>query len=298
MEPFLRKIDRFLTPTMFAASLVFLVLFGGALHLQEHEKDRIGEAAMWCAGGMAFLYPLFLVDLLLHFFASRSRFRSRVLFCLVPPLRIAARDTLTGDSIWLPFWGWIKIDRGLLRKMEKAFTGPMIVIALLMLPLLAVELFRYQWIQNNRLHWYLVNVGTSLIWAAFAFEFIVMISLAEKKLRYCQEHWIDLAIICLPLLASARLLRLGKLTRLNFLMRTSRIYRIRFLWKRMFRAVLMLEVLQYLKNRDPWRRLKKLQKDLTEKELEIKDIREEIHQLQDTIQSQASSPTSTDTFLN
>ena len=285
VKSLLQKIDHYLTPVMFLASIVFLMFLGGVLHLQNQEGEQIGQAALWCAGGMAFLYPLFLVDLLLHVFVGRSLVRSRVLFCLVPPLRIAARDTLTGDSIWLPVWGWTKIDRGLLRRMEKAFSGPMIMIALMMLPLLAVELFRDEWIQSNRLYWYLVNAGTALIWVAFAFEFIVMISLTEKKLHYCKEHWLDLAIICLPLLAGARLLRLGRLTRLNFLMKTSRVYRIRLLGKRMFRTLVMLDVLRFFSSRDPLRRLEKLRLDLAEKEQEMSEIRAEIHQLQDTLES-------------
>ena len=47
----------------------------------------------------------------------------------------------------------------------------------------------------------LLHLSTGVIWFAFAAEFILMVSVAERKIAYCLAHWIDLAIIVLPLLS-------------------------------------------------------------------------------------------------
>jgi len=51
------------------------------------------------------------------------------------------------------------------------------------------------------------------VWAAFALDFAVRLSLAEKRLEYALKHWYDVALIALPLLRPLRLLRLVALFR-------------------------------------------------------------------------------------
>ena len=79
--------------------------------------------------------------------------------------------------------------------------------------LLKDQVAAYAWLQG------LLEVGMGVIWFAFAAEFILMVSIAEKKVAYCKEHWIDLAIILLPLASFLRSLSIVKATRLANLMR-------------------------------------------------------------------------------
>ena len=71
------------------------------------------------------------------------------------------------------------------------------------------------------------RIGKALVWTAFALEFVVMISVVDRKLRYCLQHWIDILVIVLPLIGFLRMLRLARLGRLNQLGRFTRLYRFR-----------------------------------------------------------------------
>ena len=46
------------------------------------------------------------------------------------------------------------------------------------------------------------------VWAAFAVDFVVRVSLAEVRWPYLRSHWYDVALIVLPMLRPLRLLRL------------------------------------------------------------------------------------------
>ncbi len=79
--------------------------------------------------------------------------------------------------------------------------------------------------------WLLTAAGIAnwLIWAAFAAEFVVVISLAHDRAAYARRAWLDLLIIVvsfplLPeLLALSRLVRLARLSRLLRTLRLSAI---------------------------------------------------------------------------
>ena len=70
--------------------------------------------------------------------------------------------------------------------------------------------------------WLLTSAGVAnwLIWAAFAAEFAVVVSLAENRAAYARKAWLDLVIIAISfpvlpeLLALTRLVRLARLGRL------------------------------------------------------------------------------------
>jgi len=278
MDALRRNIDRITGLPMFAAALAFLWMLGMFMHAGRGSPAEL--AAAHYGRVMVWLYPLFIAEFLLHLLIGSKRRRQYLLFCLVPPLRLAARDCETGKSIWLPSAGWTEVDASLVKRVEKAFGGPMIAIALLMLPLLALEFIWRDAVKANAFLALLVDVGTALIWTAFAFEFIVMVSIVGRRIRYCREHWIDLVIIIAPMLAFARLLRLGRLMRLQYLLRASRLYRLRGLALRMYRAVMLLEVLARFVQGSPGRRLKRLRETLAEKKEEIEQILHEIREIE------------------
>src|SRR5262249_61667669 len=74
-----------------------------------------------------------------------------------------------------------------------------------------------------------LDIGTAVIWLAFALEFLVMASLAEDRINYCLCHWLDLAVVVLPLIDFLPILRLLRLRRLfegQQVSRLGRLYRL------------------------------------------------------------------------
>ena len=70
----------------------------------------------------------------------------------------------------------------------------MIVVALSLLPVIIIEFFWYKTIATNDAWKFAMQSTMAFIWAAFTFEFIVMISVVRRKKRYVIRHWIDLAM--------------------------------------------------------------------------------------------------------
>lgn len=276
------RLDRVLGAPMFAASLLFLVLIAGLVF----STLAAVPLAVWTAHlwGLAILYPLFLLEPFLHRAIDGRFCRQRMLYWLLPPLRIGGRDHGRGRSVWLPGCGWVAIDRELRRRVERACSVPMIVIALMVLPLLGAEYYFWskQILPNPQLAIFL-KLCESFIWLAFTVEFIVMFSIVDKRLRYCKEHWLDIAIIFLPLVGFLRVLRLGQVWRLHQLTRISRVYRLRGLSLRLFRGVVVLNVLDRFSLRKPEQRLKLLREAAEEKRYELQAIEAEIRELEQAI---------------
>jgi len=281
MDALRKRIDDTLAAPMFVASLLFLLFLAGLLHLHEGSQYRV--VALVCHWGVILLHPLFVAELALQLVLESGRWKQNLLFCLFPPLRIGARDHVSGTKIWLPRSGWITVDHSLRERIEKAFSLPMILIALLVIPLLAIEHFFEQQISTNPTLALATHIAIGLIWFAFALEFVVMISIVAHKARYCKQHWIDIAVIVLPLVAFMRAARLGRLIRLNQLGRTVRVFRLRGLLMRVYRGVLVLDVIDRLLRIKPERRLPRLEEALAEKQLEIDELRKEIGECQASI---------------
>jgi hypothetical protein len=227
--------------------------------------------------GLALLYPVFVIESLAHAIHQR-RFRPQALvYWLLPPLRMGARDHVDGQSIWLPRIGWARVDRTLRRRVEKSASLPMLVIALMVLPLLGTEYYLWsrEIVPDLRLAIFL-KFCESAIWLAFTVEFILMFSISDKKLRYCKDHWLDMAIILLPLAGFLRVLRLGQVWRLHQLTRLGRVYRLRGLSTRLFRGLVVLEVADRVALRDPRKRLAMLQAAYEEKRHELDELSAEI----------------------
>jgi hypothetical protein len=255
---------------------------------------RLGR---YCALMLALIWPLFVVEQFVRLTGtwipnSRERISGYWwLFCIVPPLRLCAQQhglvreqssDIGPNRVWLPKLGWQDVNRNLQRRLERAFSMPMILIALLILPILGLHfLFKDQIIDYPYLR-ILLHFGTGLIWFAFAVEFIVMVSVAENKLAYCKKHWLDLAIILLPLvsfLRTLRVLRAGKLVKLGKLQQVSRVirvYRLRGVAMRALRALMVLEVIHRVFRTKPENRIKKLEQQCREKEHELAELHEEI----------------------
>lgn len=320
-DPVIHALDRTLAKPMFVVSLAFLLCLAGLLHLDSGPAPS--RAVSVCEWGLLLLYPLYLIELAAHLMAGNRNWKQNVLFCVIPPLRLGARDHVQGGCLWLPWIGWTSADRDLLNRMEKALSVPMIVMALLVLPLMLLEwswserisdeardayhrhmsrgtaalaaesssteqaaseaeALRIARLYNPHLAMF-IQSGTAVIWLAFTLEFIVMISIVDHKLRYCKQHSIDLAVILLPLAAFLRVARLGRLLRLQQLSKTARMYRIRGLLLKAYRAVLVLEVFDRLTRGGPEARLTRLREALAEKESDVAALRKEISELEESL---------------
>lgn len=205
--------------------------------------------------------------------------------CLVPPLRLCSRHSEAGGQIWFPVLGWQQPSPAFQREMERHTSLPMIGIALLILPVLGLQMIYGAAIVQHPWLRVALHIGTGLIWFAFATEFLVMVSVTDKKLRYCKKHWLDLVIILLPLISFLRtwqMLRASKLIKFSKLQQLSKIiraYRLRGVTMRALRALLVLDILQRILRTKPERRLAKLEELYAEKEAELAMLRDEIEQL-------------------
>jgi len=231
------------------------------------------------------LWPIFLIEFLYYFFSasSKPRFtRGSLAACVCPPLRLGIPNPEMRGRIWLPYLGWTRPTRCVRRQLARTLSGPMIAIALMILPILLVEYGMKEQVVEHAWLRVILHASTGMIWFAFAFEFIIMCSFSAKKLRYCKTHWLDLAIVLLPLLSFLRSLRilrasrLARLAKIQQLTRLSRVYRMRGLAIRAFRGLAVFEVMNRLLRVTPERQIELLKEQLAETESEARDLRRRI----------------------
>ncbi len=288
--------DRLAGP-MFFLAVLFLIVLAGLIH-RYPRLDLADPERYLIEGGLAVLWLVFLLEAGLRF---RLRDRSRPAWkpllaatvgTLLPPLRMGYRSRVRPNHVWLPGVGWQEINNRLRRTLERVFSIPMILFALLVLPLLAVEYWAAETIHAQPILALWLDIGTSVIWLAFAVELILMVAVADRPWRYCFLHWIDVAIVLMPvveLLPLFRLLRLGRILRLDELLRWGRLHRLRALVARGWRAFLLLQIVQRLTGRSLEHQLKQLQELVQAKEEELADLRQEIKELEDRIAQRVMS---------
>ena len=161
----------------------------------------------------------------------------------------------------------------------------MIAIALLILPILVVEFFMKDQVANHAWLRLCLHLGTGVIWFAFAGEFILMVSVADQKLAYCKKHWIDLAIILLPLFSFLRSLRAMRATRIAKLMRIpqvgklARVYRLRGTAVKAIQALILLGAFHRWTGRNPEKQIASLQQKLDETQSQARILRRQIAKL-------------------
>lgn len=100
--------------------------------------------------------------------------------------------------------------RQALERFERAVELPLLVLALLMVPLLVVPLAVDLSPSVERA----VVAADWLIWAAFAFEYVVRLALTENRRRFVRREWPDLLIVVLPFLRPLRIVRSARALRL------------------------------------------------------------------------------------
>ena len=248
--------------------------------------------------GMLIVWPIVILESIFHWCTrpwDRAHSKAHwfgLLHCICPALRMCGRFPEMHGRMWLPGLGWRRPNRHLRQRLERLFSVPMIVIALMIMPVLIIEFFlkaqvaQYSWLR------FALHVGTGVIWFAFAAEFILMVSVSNKKLAYCKKHWIDIAIILLPLFSFLRSLRAMRATRLSSLLRVpqvgkmARIYRMRGTAVKAVQALVLLEVFQKWLGANEEKKLDKLRRQLKEVESEGKVLRRQIAKLEAAVAQQ------------
>jgi hypothetical protein len=294
--------DRLAGP-MFVLSVLFLVVLAGLIY-RFPQLDPNDPEVYLIQGALGLCWLTFLCEAGLRF-ALRDRRRPAlkalvaVAICvLVPPLRMGCRSQVRPDHIWLPGLGWQPIDSRLRGTLERVFSVPMIFFALMVLPLFAFEYFEADKIRAEPLLALWLDIGTSVIWLAFAVELILMVAVSDRPWSYCYQHWIDVAIVLLPaleILPLFRLLRVGRVLRLENLLRWGRLHRLQTLVARSWRAIFLLQIVQRLAGRSLEGQLKQRRELLQAKEEEVADMRREIKELEERIAQKARNRTLTAT---
>lgn len=271
-----------------------------AMAIERHLKakaidDRAHQIKNCCEVVELVLWPIFILEFLFYFFVRSEgrRFTRMGLFaCFCPPLRMGVANLEMRERVWLPRFGWTRPTPEIHRELERLFGPPMIVIALMILPILLVEFGLKEQVADRNWLRIALHVSTGTIWFAFALEFIVMFSLAQKKLRYCKAHWLDLAIVLLPLLSflrSMRVLRatrLARLAKIQYLTKLGRVYRLRGLAIKAFRAMAVVDLMNRVLPMTLERQLELLKEDLAENQRDGRDLQRRIAALESLIASQ------------
>lgn len=305
-RPLAAAADDWLAAPMWYLTVVWMICLAGGLQdlrgaATGFPLSAAGTELFWW--GLLLLWPIYVVELAVHILLGGRNLRFNLLYVILPPLRLGGRDHATWSRVWLPGALWQRVDRDLIDRVEKATSGPMVGFALLVLPLLSIE---FGWAHLVEQHVWLkfaLESTSSVIWLAFAMELIVMASIARRKTRYLTKHWIDLAIVLLPMVQAmpalrlARLVRLGKVAKLNYLAKLSKVYRTRGMATRAFRAMLLLDSVQRLLRLNPEMRLAALEEELEDHFYEIEQIRKEMRELEARIAAERDADALADTAV-
>ncbi|WP_157092205.1 potassium channel protein - like protein [Thioalkalivibrio nitratireducens] len=282
---------------MFLVSLVMLLLLGLVLPhggVSEDVSTRIWavDSVRWALLACWILIVLESLPALISWRRddARSARKRFLLVLLLPPLRVALSPHAPARWLWLPGVGWQQRDENLFHRLELGLAIPMLVVAFLILPVLVGEFLFHAEIESSPVLAWTLHTLTSVIWLAFALEFMVMISVAPKKLQYAREHWINLLIIVLPLVAFLRSLALFRALRLAKVSKIFQTVRLRVLLTRAYRIALLLNLLERVLARYPRYYLALLKAREERKQAELDDIRARIRDLEAQIARQENQP--------
>lgn len=125
--------------------------------------------------------------------------------------------------------GIVIADDELRMYVRRRFHWPMIILALMILPLLAWEFLAKPTLWT--FEWWMSALAMSIIWVAFFVEFVVKITIAESRFEYVKKNWLDLIVLALPLLRPLRV---------AYLARTSRVFALRGVGMKFARYVITI----------------------------------------------------------
>ena len=279
---------------MFLLAFAYLLLAAGVLHRASSRSVTQFELDVMFAGLFA-LWPIFIAEAAWGVLRRAPSVPRRpvvlrgVLVSILPPWRMALADPRTG-LVWIPRLGWQQPGKELFKRIEKAFSGPMLLFAFLILPILLFEHLSSERLRELPALVLALDIGIAVIWVAFATEFIFKASVHPKPFAFAKERWLDVAIVVIPMLefvltqwAEAaplvRLLRLGRALSPEQLSRMQRLYRLQGLATKAWHAFLLLEGVSRLLGFTPEKRLTQLETKIAELEEELREVRLEAEEM-------------------
>jgi hypothetical protein len=299
------RVETWLARGMFALAGLYLLLVAGLIHRAQQPEVTDVELEVMSIG-LAALWPVFLGEAFIGVLRrDRSRplrpiFLRAVLVTLLPPFRMALIDPRSG-MIWLPRLGWQTPGKELAARLERAFGGPMLLFAFLILPVLGLEYFRAEQVRSSEGLALALHLGVAVIWVAFAVEFILGSSAAPNLPKYLKAKWLDVAIVVLPMLEFAltrwvdaaplaRLLRLGRALSPEQIGGLQRAYRLRGLATKAWHAFLLLGGLGRLIGDVDKKRLTEVEATIAALEDELIALRKEAEELRAKVATRGQAP--------
>ncbi len=210
-----------------------------------------------------------------------------LLVALVPPFRMAISARRPNHRVWLPVFGWRDVSAASVFEMEQRTAIPMLLATALIVPVLIVD-FGFSSAVEGSVALQVTLAGLmAMIWFSFALEFVVMVSLAPKKLAYCKKHWINIVIIILPLVAFLRSLQLFRFLRMAKAGKLVRAYRLRGLITRSLKIALAFNLIERIMSMKPERYVASLEEKIAEREQELAELRAKLEQAKRTVAERA-----------
>ena len=202
-----------------------------------------------------------------------ARVKRLLLTALLPPMRMITASSKPRGWLWLPAAGWRPVGEKTSERLEQRLALPMLILTLLVLPALGIELLEGDALDDHPGMALATHLTTCVIWIGFTVEFLWMVAAAPDKLSYCLKNWINLVIILLPLVAFLRLLNIFRFSRMFRAGRLLRAYRLRGLWVRSWRLVLLFNLADRLQQRNPAKYCAGLEKKVADLEHQLAELR-------------------------
>lgn len=291
-----KNIEQYIVKVMFVLTIIFLSLLAITIQYLQVEGglERLPFSQV-IIDILFILWPIFFLERLLYVIICHKRKKKYVahfLIALIPPLRLAARRCDDKEYIW---WNgdWQLVDKSLSQRIDKWFLYPILLISLIMIPFWIMEIFFQTKISMHPSLYHVLNFGNALIWGLFVTEFIIMISITQKKGNYVIKHLLELFIIILPLLALSRFIlitkyiKISKSTYILWFVKIQyllNIYRTKSVINRIIRLLIIIDIVKrFYQRKNPQRYLLILKNELHEKEQEVADLKNKISETKNLI---------------
>lgn len=210
-----------------------------------------------------------------------NAWKRTLLVVFLPPFRMVFAPGRPNERVWLPRYGWREVSASSVVEMEQRTAIPMLIATALIVPVLLVDFGFPRAVEGSPPLQVGLALLMSFIWFSFALEFVVMVSLAPKKLAYCKKHWINLVIIILPLIAFLRSLQLFRFLRLARAGKLAKVYRLRGLLTRSLKIALAFNLIERMLAMNPERYSASLEEKIAEKEEELAELRATLARVQE-----------------
>ncbi|MDF1811448.1 MAG: hypothetical protein P1V20_04520 [Verrucomicrobiales bacterium] len=209
------------------------------------------------------------------------------LVALIPPMRMAFSPARPNEQVWFPRSGWLPVNKESSEVMELVLAMPMLLMTLSIVPIEIVERFFPHWVLGYPTVSIVLHLLGACIWIAFVVEFIMLFGLAQNKIAHCKQHWVNLIIIILPLIAFLRVLRVTRLVRIIRAGKLMRVYRIRGVYVRAMRVAVLFSLVDRLLSKKPEKYLAKLEHQIAEKRAELANLEQNAEDLRLEIENSA-----------